>query len=31
MISVFVSDKDAVEVVDGHFDGGEPRKSFALA
>jgi hypothetical protein len=31
MISVFVGDKDAVEVIDGHFDGGEPRKSFALA
>jgi hypothetical protein len=30
MIGVFVGDKDAVEVIDGHFDGGEPRKSFAL-
>src|ERR1700688_4093841 len=30
MISVFVGDKDAVEVVDRHFDGGESRKSFAL-
>ena len=31
MISVFVGDKDAVEVIDGHFNGGESRKSFALA
>ena len=31
MIRVFVGDKDAVEVVDGHFDGGESRKSFAFA
>jgi hypothetical protein len=31
MISVFVGDKDAVEVIDGHFDGGKSRKSFALA
>jgi hypothetical protein len=30
MIRVFVSDQDAVEMVDGHFDGGEPRKRFAL-
>jgi hypothetical protein len=31
MVSVFVGDKDAVEVIDGHFDGGKSRKSFALA
>ena len=30
MISVFVGDKDAVEVIDGHFDGGESRESLAL-
>jgi hypothetical protein len=30
MIRVFVGDEDAVEVIDGHFDSGEPRKSFAL-
>ena len=30
MISVFVGDKDAVEVIDGHFDGSESRQSFAL-
>ena len=30
MISVFVGDQDAVEMIDAHFDGGEPRKSFAL-
>jgi hypothetical protein len=31
MIGVFVGDKDAVEVIDGHFDGGQSCKSFALA
>jgi hypothetical protein len=30
VISVFVGDKDAVEAIDGHVDGGEPRKSFAF-
>ena len=30
MIRVFVGDKDTVEVIDGHFNGGESRKSFAL-
>jgi hypothetical protein len=26
-----VSDKDAVEVFDGHFNGGKSRQRFALA
>jgi hypothetical protein len=30
VISVFVGDKDAVEVIDGHVDGSEPRQSFAF-
>jgi hypothetical protein len=31
MIEVFVSNEDAVDVVDTKFDGGEPRKRFAFA
>ena len=31
VIGVFVSDENPVEVVDGHFDGGQPRQRFALA
>jgi hypothetical protein len=31
MISVFVGDQNAVKVIDGHFNGGEPRQSFAFA
>jgi hypothetical protein len=31
VVGVFVSDEDAVEMLDGFFDGGEPRKRFALA
>src|ERR1700730_12605335 len=30
VLSMFVSDKDAVKVIDGHFDGGKPCQSFAL-
>lgn len=31
VISMFVGNKDAVEMVDGHFDGSEARESFAFA
>ena len=30
VVGVFVSDEDAVEMFDGFFDGGEPRKRFAF-
>jgi hypothetical protein len=31
MVGVFVGDEDAVDALDGSFDGGEPRQRFALA
>ncbi len=31
MIGVFVGNEDAVDVLDGSFDGSEPGKCFALA
>jgi len=30
VIRVFVGNEDAVKVIDGHFNGGESRQSFAL-
>jgi len=31
VVGMFVSDEDAVEMLDGFFDGGEPGECFALA